>query len=132
MAEPPKNPFLEALRRERKAQQRARNRIRNRQRRHHRDPAQLRAWKAVERAVGAGQLVKEPCQIGFSGCKRWPVQFHHESYEAGRELEGRWACKMCHGKLSARQKARRRTRQTPPEAIIDAPGVIVLDDPESD
>lgn len=68
----------------------------------HRNPAGVAARAAVRKALASGLLEKQECQLDESGCLRWPVEAHHESYDPDHWLDVVWVCKACHGRLTQR------------------------------
>lgn len=52
--------------------------------------AQRDAYLEVKRAMRAGTLVRQPCEI----CGSQATKAHHEDY--GKPLEVRWLCERCH------------------------------------
>ena len=126
MTDPPDNPWLEQRRAEAReaGRERANAKV---------NPAdRIRARKAVWRAVRAGLLVARPCEMRLPGCVSSPIEWHHRSYEPGRELDVHAACKPCHDRLSSRAwrevwaaKQRQQGRGQPAER---APGVVTIDE----
>lgn len=53
-------------------------------------PEQRAAWRAVQNAVAAGRLVRQPC----SSCGAPEAEAHHDDYS--RPLDIRWLCSACH------------------------------------
>lgn len=56
-------------------------------------PEKAKAHSAVTYAIGAGLLIKKPCEICDS---LFDIHAHHEDYS--KPLEVRWLCRMCHRK----------------------------------
>lgn len=57
------------------------------------DEAKVRARAAVQRALGRGDLTRQPCEV----CGDEKVDGHHDDY--GKPLEVRWLCRTHHGEL---------------------------------
>lgn len=101
---PPKNEFLEAARVELAKE-------REKWRKSHSIPItehgaktkRVRAifWDALRRGLVEK---KEYCEIRLNTCTVYAEEYHHESYEEGEELKGRWACKKCHEVLTRIEK----------------------------
>lgn len=101
-AEPLRNEWVDARRRE--WLEREAERLRRK-----RNPEdRMRARHAVRAALRRGDLRQKPCQYQFDGCKHSPTEFHHVSYAEGRELEGKWACKVCHDQITSSELRRQR------------------------
>jgi hypothetical protein len=63
-----------------------------------RNRAKSSAYNAVYRAIRAGRLIRQPCELcGDSG-----AEAHHEDY--ARPLDVTWLCHVCHSKLHADRK----------------------------
>lgn len=61
--------------------------------------AHHRARALANRAIKAGKLIRQPCQV----CKALPTEAHHEDYN--RPLDVIWLCKVHHKQADiARQK----------------------------
>ena len=59
-------------------------------------PEQCAAHTALNNAITAGKLVRQPCQ-NCPSTKQ--AQGHHESYEKEFWLDVIWLCKTCHDEL---------------------------------
>lgn len=57
------------------------------------NPAKYIAHLEVQKALAAGRLTREPCEV----CGAKVVDAHHDSYD--RPLEVRWLCRRHHVKL---------------------------------
>ncbi|MEE2859663.1 MAG: hypothetical protein ACU0DH_05990 [Paracoccus sp. (in: a-proteobacteria)] len=57
------------------------------------NPLKYRAHLLVHRALGTGQLQKQPCEV----CGAKAVDAHHDRYE--EPLNVRWLCRRHHTKL---------------------------------
>lgn len=58
-------------------------------------PEKARAHDKVRRALEAGTLVRQPCEM----CGAEKAHAHHDDYE--RPLDVRWLCRRCHNGLHA-------------------------------
>lgn len=126
MAEQPKNPWIEAKRRARKARKQAWNEA-------HRLKDRAEAWQAVKEAVQAGEMQRQPCQVKTKCCEghRAPTFFHHtHGYEPEHHLTGVWACRPCHDHLHRIEQARKALREHRKQALERGKeaGVLVIDD----
>lgn len=68
--------------------------------------AAILAHRAVAAAIKAGTLVR-PKRCAECGERRYVVA-HHLSYDAAWRLLVRWACKRCHGRGHAAERAPKR------------------------
>jgi hypothetical protein len=96
------NPWVEAKRAQ--ATERERRRVNRKRGR----PEAERARKAVAHAIERGELVPLPCEYRFDGCLGSPTEAHHLSYDKGRELDVKWACKPCHDTLTTKIMRKRK------------------------
>jgi ribosomal protein S27AE len=67
----------------------------NRYNRAHKD--RLRCHNAVNKAIMAGKLLRQPC----SACGADPAQAHHDDYS--KPLDVRWLCFVCHRRHHGQQ-----------------------------
>ena len=121
---PPKNPFLEARRRERRRKQAEWKKANT--------PAEvINARKAVARALRSGKIKRTRCVDRGPDCRKWPTTFHHtEGYDEAHQLVGVWVCWPCHWRRH-QQERRQETRkqlQEQAEALQGSPGVVVIED----
>jgi hypothetical protein len=58
-------------------------------------PKVSRCWRATQRAIISGKLIKQPCLF----CGSLKVQAHHPDYS--KPLDIVWLCKSCHKRLHA-------------------------------
>jgi hypothetical protein len=61
------------------------------------DPTRYRAREAVNRAVKADKLIKQPCEL----CGNEPTQAHHDDY--AKPLDVRWLCVPHHQAIHNRE-----------------------------
>lgn len=100
-----KNPrlYAEAQKRWAKENRVRRNEIASSWRKRNKD--KVRAQAAVKRAIGRGELVRQPCEQ----CGAQSVHAHHDDYT--QPLDVRWLCPKCHGRHHQIERERRRERE---------------------
>ena len=121
---PPKNPWLEQRRRERRKAQQEWNR-------EHTPPEIIAARKAVARALRSGKLKRTRCVDRGVDCKAWPTTFHHtHGYDKAHRLTGVWVCWPCHWRRHQEERRQevKEALQEQAEALQNSPGVVVIED----